>query len=113
MKPHALLLAALLSGLTAQADTNRAEKLLREGRPADALEALQQDDSTEAHYWRGRILIALGRLQEAVVACASCATPLPTRLRQPISTSFLEGRDGLSPPRSHASRSCARARKVV
>lgn len=68
MKPHALLLAAILSCLSAQADTNRAETLLREGSPADALEALQQDSSTEAHYWRGRILIALGRLQEAAVA---------------------------------------------
>lgn len=68
MKPHALLLAALLSCLPALADTTRAEALLREGRPADALEALQQDSSAEAQYWRGRILIELGRLQEAAIA---------------------------------------------
>lgn len=43
----------------------QAADLLRAGRPADALEALHGQSSPEAHFWRGRALIDLGRLQEA------------------------------------------------
>lgn len=68
MKPHSLLLLFFLASASALADTQRAGTLLREGRPADALDALQGDSSIEAAYWRGRALIDLGRLQEAAVA---------------------------------------------
>lgn len=68
MKAHTLLLLYLLAGISAVADTQRASTLLREGRPADALDALHGDSSAEADYWRGRALIDLGRLQEAAVA---------------------------------------------
>lgn len=65
MKAHSLLFLTLLATGAALADTQRADTLLREGRPADALDALHGDTSAEADYWRGRALIDLGRLQEA------------------------------------------------
>lgn len=68
MKPHFLLALVFLAGTAAQADTRKAELMVRENRPADALEALQGDTSPEAHFWRGRALIGLGRLQEAAAS---------------------------------------------
>lgn len=65
MKAHSLLFLTLLATGAALADTQRAGTLLREGRPADALDALHGDTSAEADYWRGRALIDLGRLHEA------------------------------------------------
>lgn len=65
MKAHSLLFLTLLATGAALADTQRADTLLREGRPADALDALHGDTSAEADYWRGRALIDLGRLHEA------------------------------------------------
>lgn len=68
MKPHFLLALTLLAGSAALADTQKAESLVRDNRPADALDALQGDTSPEAAFWRGRALIALGRLQEAAAS---------------------------------------------
>lgn len=74
MKPTSLLLFALLAGTTALADTQQAEKLLRDGRAADALDALHGFDTPEAAFWRGRALIELGRLQEASEALQQVPT---------------------------------------
>lgn len=68
MKPISHLLIALLAGTTALANTQQAEKLLREGHAADALDALQGETAPESFFWRGRALIELGRLQEATEA---------------------------------------------
>ncbi len=65
MKPQILLLLATLLPPLAYADATQAERLVREGKPADALDALVVDDSVEADFWRGRALIELGRLKEA------------------------------------------------
>ena len=66
MKPkNLILLSMLISSAAALADVKQASTLLREGKPADAVEALHGNTSTEAAYWRGRSLIALERLQEA------------------------------------------------
>lgn len=70
MKPHSLLLLSFLVSAPVVADTRQADSLLREGRAADALDALHGDTSPEAAFWRGRALIALGRLQEAATALA-------------------------------------------
>lgn len=61
----ALLLPLLLALTPALADTAEAEALLREGRAAEAVAALQEEDGEAAHYWRGRALIAIGRMQDA------------------------------------------------
>lgn len=74
MKPTSLLLLALLAGTTAMADTQQAETLLRDGRAADALDALHGFDTPEAAFWRGRALIELGRLQEASEALQQVPT---------------------------------------
>lgn len=68
MKAHPLLILFLWASASAIADTQRAATLMREGRPADALGALQGESSSAANYWRGRALIELGRLKEAAVA---------------------------------------------
>ena len=65
MKPHFSLLLTLLAAQSAQADTSAADRLLREGKPADALHALQSESGPEASFWRGRALVDLGRLEEA------------------------------------------------
>lgn len=65
MKPLSLLFIALLASPAALADATTASQMLREGRPADAIDALQTDESPEAAFWRGRSLIELGRLQAA------------------------------------------------
>ncbi len=71
MKPL-LTVLALLALLPAHADPARAEALLREGKPAEALAALDADDhSPAAEFWRGRALIAMGRLEEASYALES------------------------------------------
>ncbi len=68
MKLLLLPALALLTAPLAQADTQRAEQLMREGKPADALDALVNDTSATASFWRGRALIGLGRLKEAAEA---------------------------------------------
>ena len=65
MKTPFILTLALLAAPLAQADTSQAEQLVRAGRPADAVDALANDSSTEAMFWKGRALIDLGRLKEA------------------------------------------------
>ena len=65
MKPHFSLLLTLLAAQIVLADTGTADRLLRESKPADALHALQGESGPEASFWRGRALIALGRLEEA------------------------------------------------
>ncbi|MBR5185534.1 MAG: hypothetical protein IKW19_04480, partial [Akkermansia sp.] len=65
MKPHFSLLLTLLAAQIALADTGTADRLLRESKPADALHALQGESGPDASFWRGRALIALGRLEEA------------------------------------------------
>lgn len=74
MKPHSLLLLTFLAGAPVMADTQSADSLLREGRAADAIDALRADTSPEAAFWRGRALIDLGRLQEAATALAQVPT---------------------------------------
>ncbi len=68
MKPHFILSLALLTHTAALADSQRAAELVRENRPAEALDAVLHDSSPEAAFWKGRALIALGRLQEAAAA---------------------------------------------
>ncbi|MBR1982185.1 MAG: tetratricopeptide repeat protein [Akkermansia sp.] len=65
MKPLSHLFIALLAAPAALADAATASQLLREGRPADAIDALRAEESPEAAFWRGRALIELGRLQAA------------------------------------------------
>lgn len=65
MKTPFFLTLALLTAPLALADTSQAEQLVRAGKPADALDALTNDTSTEAAFWKGRALIDLGRLKEA------------------------------------------------
>lgn len=67
MKPHTLLALALMAGTAVLADTQKAESLVRDKRPAEALDVLQGNNTPEAAFWRGRALIDLGRLQEAAV----------------------------------------------
>ncbi len=63
---------ALLSLLPAHAGSDRAEALLRDGKPAEALSALPEADmSPAAQFWRGRALVELGRLEEAARALES------------------------------------------
>ncbi len=62
------LLTALtaLTLLPAHADTASAEALVREGKPAEALAALDEADlSPTSQFWRGRALVDMGRLEEA------------------------------------------------
>lgn len=61
-----LLTALAMHGSMAQ--EQRAEALLREGKPAESLDVLRGNNSPEASFWRGRALIELGRLQEAATA---------------------------------------------
>ena len=68
MKLSLLFSLAVLAAATAQADTTQAASLVREGKPADALETLRGQDSPESSFWKGRALIDLGRLQEAAAA---------------------------------------------
>ena len=68
MKPQLLLSLSLLAACAAQADTTQAANLVREGKPADALNALHNQSSPEAAFWKGRALIDLGRLREAAAA---------------------------------------------
>lgn len=68
MKPQLLLSLSLLAACAAQADTTQAANLVREGKPADALNALLNQNSPEAAFWKGRALIDLGRLREAAAA---------------------------------------------
>lgn len=70
MKPQLLLSLSLLAACAAQADTTQAANLVREGKPADALNALHNQSSPEAAFWKGRALIDLGRLREAAAALA-------------------------------------------
>lgn len=61
----ARLIPLLLACSPAMADMAEAEQLLRDGRAAESVAALQGEESAEACYWRGRALISLGRLAEA------------------------------------------------
>ncbi len=65
MKLRLLLPLVFLAASSARADMTQPADLLRAGKPADALEALHGQSSPEAHFWRGRALIDLGRMQEA------------------------------------------------
>lgn len=65
MKLRFLLIPALLAASTAQASHTQAATLVRNARPADALDSLAGQDSAEASFWRGRALIDLNRLREA------------------------------------------------
>ena len=65
MKLRHLIPLALLAASCAHADTSQAAALVRDGRPADALDALRGQASPEAAFWQGRALIDLGRLSEA------------------------------------------------
>ncbi len=62
-----LTLALMLTHLTL-ADIKQASKLVQEGKPADALAVLADNDSPEGAFWRGRALIALGRTRDAADA---------------------------------------------
>lgn len=65
MKPYHTILLSLLAAYTTQADINEAGKQLRDGNPVAALQMLQAENGPDASFWRGRALIALGRLTEA------------------------------------------------
>lgn len=49
----------------ALADTAEAEAAVRAGNPAEALTATEGQNTPEAAFWRGRALVAMGRLAEA------------------------------------------------
>ncbi|MDO5473086.1 MAG: hypothetical protein Q4F35_07100 [Akkermansia sp.] len=62
-----LLLTLLAATLPVKADLAVAEKLLREGKPAEALAELElKPHSPAALYWKGRVLVELNRLPQAV-----------------------------------------------
>ncbi len=62
-----LLMPACAAALTASANLADAEKLLRSGKPAEALAELQlEPHSPAALYWKGRALLELRRLPQAV-----------------------------------------------
>lgn len=68
MKIHSTILPLLLLATTApvKAELAAAEKLLREGKPAEALAELQlEPHSPAALYWKGRVLVELQRLPQA------------------------------------------------
>lgn len=68
MKPLHLFLLSLLAASPLAADVAQGSAMVRAGKPADALAALRGDTSPDAAFWRGRALIDLGRMKEAVVA---------------------------------------------
>lgn len=61
------ILLSLLAATPLVADVTHGSALVKEGKPADALDALRGDNSAEAMFWRGRALIDLKRFQEATV----------------------------------------------
>jgi len=66
IKPALCFASLLCAALPAVADVPQAARALRQGMPDQALAALDnEDDSPAAFYWRGRALIALGRLEQA------------------------------------------------
>lgn len=67
----------LLSLTPAMADVAEAEQLLREGRAAECVTALQGEENDAAHYWRGRALISIGRLHEAAEQLKQVADTCP------------------------------------
>ncbi len=69
MKTPHILTALLYMGLLlpAKADVAQAERLLREGKPAEALSALELTPHSPAVlYWKGRALVSLNRPFQAV-----------------------------------------------
>ena len=69
MKTPHILTALLYMGLLlpAKADVAQAERLLREGKPAEALSALELTPHSPAVlYWKGRALVDLNRPFQAV-----------------------------------------------
>ena len=68
MKPQHLILLSLLAAAPLAADASRGSALVKNGKPADALDALRGDTSSEAAFWRGRALIDLKRYKEAAIA---------------------------------------------
>lgn len=65
MKPQHLILLSFLAAAPLAADVSQGSSLVKNGRPADALDALRGDTSSEAAFWRGRALIDLKRYKEA------------------------------------------------
>lgn len=66
IKPPLCFASLLCAALPAAADVPQAAGALRQGMPDHALAALEnEEDSPAAFYWRGRALIALGRLEQA------------------------------------------------
>ena len=68
MKPQHLILLSLLAAAPLAADVSQGSTLVKIGKPADALDALRGDTSSEAAFWRGRALIDLKRFKEAAIA---------------------------------------------
>lgn len=68
MKPKLTAALALITSAATLAGEPQAATLVREGKAADAIDALTGQSSPEAEFWRGRALIELGRLQEAASA---------------------------------------------
>ena len=74
MKRSVFLLLLLSLGATqaVRADVVAAEKAIRRGNPAEALNALQEAlETNEVHYWRGRALMEL-KHYEAAIQSFSC-----------------------------------------
>lgn len=65
MKPLRLLLLSLLIASPVVADVSLGSALVRDGKPAEAIDELRGIDSPDAAFWRGRAMIALGRTGEA------------------------------------------------
>lgn len=62
-----ILLLSLSTTQAVRADVVAAEKAIRQGNPADALNALQEAVEThEVHYWRGRALMELKHYEDAI-----------------------------------------------
>lgn len=68
MKRILLLLLTSFMTFPLWADVSEGSAMVRNGRNADALDALRGDTTPEAAFWRGRALINLGRLKEAAAA---------------------------------------------
>lgn len=68
MKPQHLILLSVLAAAPLAADVSQGSILVKNGRPADALDVLRGDTSSEAAFWRGRALVDLKRYKEAAIA---------------------------------------------
>ena len=68
MKPLHFILLSMLAASPLAADITQGSALVKAGKPADALDALRDETSPAASFWRGRALVDLKRFMEAAAA---------------------------------------------